>query len=87
MGRHTLVDEIVERLSGPTRLISLVGLGGIGKTSVAIAAAVRIAADGRDVWFVDLSAANDSITSADAVLRALGVEVSAEPVESLAVGG
>lgn len=83
VGRDGTVKQVVEWLGSGTRLVSLVGLGGIGKTSVATAVAHRIAAEGEAVWFVDLSATTDSGTAALAVARAVGVTAESDSIESI----
>ncbi|QFR03094.1 AAA family ATPase [Streptomyces phaeolivaceus] len=70
--RRDLAD--VRRLLGTTRLLTLVGMGGVGKTRLAleVAAASRKAfPDG--VWLVDLAPVRDPSTVADATAVALGV--------------
>ena len=56
-------DEVISRISSQLthhRLITLVGTGGIGKTSVAVATAERLANNyEHGVWFVDLTAFED----------------------------
>jgi DNA-binding SARP family transcriptional activator/predicted ATPase len=83
VGRDGTVDQVVGWLGSGTRLVSLVGLGGIGKTSVATAVAHRIAAGGAAVRFVDLSAMTDAGTAAHAIARAVGVTVESDPLESV----
>jgi DNA-binding winged helix-turn-helix (wHTH) protein len=51
-GRAEILTEIVARLASE-RLVTLVGPGGVGKTTVAIAAAQACGTD--QVWFVDLA--------------------------------
>src|SRR5439155_14914173 len=73
VGRERELAEVRE-LVGASRLVTLTGPGGIGKTSLAleVAAAVRLQfADG--VAFVELSALVDDELVAQAVASALGV--------------
>jgi len=67
------------------RLISLVGLGGSGKTRLALEAAARYRArhPGR-IWFVDLSATRDPHLVAGKVAAALGREGAGDPREAIA---
>ena len=51
-GRSEVLADLADRLASD-RLVSLVGPGGVGKTTVAIAAAQTSGAD--QVWFVDLA--------------------------------
>ncbi len=55
IGRSDAVDELADRLAGAddARLITLTGPGGVGKTSLALAAARRFDAD---AWLVELAA-------------------------------
>jgi predicted ATPase/class 3 adenylate cyclase len=70
---------------GPTgtRLVTLIGPGGIGKTRLAIEAAYDLLDEQpHGVWFVDLSAIRGDDQVAGVVMRALDVpEESNEPVE------
>jgi predicted ATPase len=71
-------------LAGETRLLTLIGPGGVGKTRLAL----QVAADLRDafadgVWFVDLAPLNDAELVAAAMARALGYEPGAAPLATL----
>ena len=83
VGRAAIVDRVAGWLGSGDRLISLVGLGGIGKTSVASAVAHRIETNGGEVWFVDLSAATEIGTAADTIARMVGAGVDADPIDGL----
>ncbi len=64
----------VERALGDGRLVTLVGPGGVGKTSVAMAAAHRIASGaGHEACFVDLSEGADHTLVPHLVASALGL--------------
>jgi len=55
LGRDTVVGEVVAYLRGGTRILTLTGAPGVGKTRVALAAATAMQPDVRDgVWFVSL---------------------------------
>src|SRR5690242_432309 len=74
IGREAQVEEVV-RILAETRLLTLVGPGGIGKTRLAVAvagAATNLQVDG--VAFVDLSALVDARLVVQAVAAALGLE-------------
>lgn len=59
IGRARELEEVLERLSG-TRLVTLLGTGGVGKTRLAIRAAERLAPEFPDgVWFADLAPLTD----------------------------
>jgi len=73
VGRDDLVDDIVGALDR-SRLVTLVGTGGIGKTRLALAVAERLRADASlPVFFAGLA----SVTSPSAVHDALGEAVDA----------
>ena len=62
-----------------TRLVTLTGPGGIGKTRLALQAAAESAGDFPDgVYFVDLAPARDATAVADAMVRAMGLSVSGQ---------
>jgi DNA-binding winged helix-turn-helix (wHTH) protein len=56
-GRSEVIDELRGKLAHE-RLVSVVGPGGVGKTSVAVALAHEIAGGG--AWFVDLAPVSDA---------------------------
>jgi predicted ATPase/DNA-binding winged helix-turn-helix (wHTH) protein len=69
------------RLLQRHRLVTIVGPGGIGKTTVALAAAeTHIAAYAHGVWFVDLAALADPQLVPRAVASALGLMIHSENV-------
>jgi predicted ATPase/serine/threonine protein kinase len=73
VGRQREIAEIREWL-GRTRLVTLVGPGGIGKTRLALETARLVLGEHRDgVWLVELAALADPSLVAQAVVSALGV--------------
>ena len=75
VGRHSELAQIAERLAEPsTRLLTIVGPGGMGKSTLAVqagrAAAERFA-DG--VWFIPLAGMESAEQLPSAILAALGV--------------
>jgi predicted ATPase len=81
--------ELVElkRLLPTTRLLTLIGIGGIGKTRLALQAASEVTDAYRDgVWFVDFAPLAAASLVPGAVAQALGVSETAgkEVVQALA---
>src|SRR3954463_4998878 len=87
IGRDEAVAALVSRLSRQ-RLLTIVGPGGIGKTTVALAAAERmIARYEHGVWLVDLAPLGDPRLVPSAVATVLGLEVRTEdPLPGLIAG-
>ena len=80
--------EAIEKISADIllhRMVTIVGPGGIGKTSAAITVAHReLAAFGEKVFFVDFGALMDMKLVPGAIVSALGLTVNSEdPVPSL----
>ncbi|MBV8186001.1 MAG: winged helix-turn-helix domain-containing protein [Alphaproteobacteria bacterium] len=84
IGRAETIDALLEQLARH-RLVSIVGPGGIGKTTVALSAAEAvISAYEHGVRFVDLGPLSDPRFVAGAVASALGLTILADdPVGSL----
>ncbi len=79
VGRRALLLSVQRSLEGRTRLLTLHGPGGIGKTRLAIHAAwSNLGAYSGGVWFCDLSAA----TSLDGVLYAVASGLRLPPSEN-----
>ncbi|APR77968.1 Signal transduction response regulator [Minicystis rosea] len=73
IGREEAIASLRRDLD-QSRLVSIVGSGGIGKTTVAIAVAERaIDAFADGVWFVDLAPLTDAERIANAIAATLGV--------------
>jgi predicted ATPase/DNA-binding winged helix-turn-helix (wHTH) protein len=78
IGREEAVATLVSRLSRE-RLLTIVGPGGIGKTTVALAVAERMIADyEHGVWLIDLAPLSDPRLVPSAVATVLGLEVRNE---------
>jgi predicted ATPase/DNA-binding SARP family transcriptional activator len=76
VGRRREVAEVVELLQDGSRLVTLTGPGGTGKTRLALQAAHELAERFEDgVVFVGLAALRDPDLVPDQIARALGVEV------------
>src|SRR5438270_7484934 len=87
IGREEVVATLVSRLSRE-RLLTIVGAGGIGKTTLALAVAERMIADHEHgVWLADLSPLGDPRLVPSAVATVLGLEVRTEnPLPGLVAG-
>jgi predicted ATPase/DNA-binding winged helix-turn-helix (wHTH) protein len=75
IGRDDAVAALITRLSRE-RLVTIVGTGGIGKTTVALAVAERLIASYEDgVWLVDLAPLADPRLVPSVVATTLGLEI------------
>ena len=84
IGRETVVSEVSDKLRNE-RFVTLLGPGGIGKTTIALAVG-RAAAEefGGEVYFVDLECLTDPRHVAGAVATSLGVALkSKDPCREL----
>lgn len=78
VGRTAELDAIAALLAQPSvRILTLTGLGGIGKSRLAIDVALRAEAAGRDVAFTPLEAVSSPEGVITALARALGVRDAA----------
>ena len=78
IGREEIVTTLVTQLSRQ-RLVTVVGPGGIGKTTVGLAVAERmIGAYEHGVWLVDLAPLRDPGLVPSAVATVLGLEIRTE---------
>src|SRR5438874_8072111 len=87
IGREEAVASLVSRLSRE-RLLTIVGPGGIGKTTDALAVAERMIADyEHGVWLIDLAPLGDARLVPSAVATVLGLEVRTDnPLPGLVAG-
>ncbi len=81
VGREEEIAEI-RQLLGRSRLLTLTGAGGTGKTRLALQVAAEILTEYRDgSFFVDLSSVTDAALVPSVVARSLGVpEVAGRPI-------
>ena len=78
IGREEVVMTLVAQLAR-LRLVTVVGPGGIGKTTVALAVAERMIGAYKDgVWLVDLAPLRDPSLVPSAVAGVLGLEIRTE---------
>jgi predicted ATPase len=78
IGREEIVAVLVSRLSHE-RLVTIVGPGGVGKTTVALAVAeAMVPAYEHGVWLVDLAPLNDPCLVVSTVAAVLGLEIHTE---------
>lgn len=74
IGREREITEVAALLGGDTRLLTITGAGGIGKTRLAVAVGREVDARYRDgAGFVTLSAAHDEADASRAIAAALGL--------------
>lgn len=78
IGRGRLVDEVTASLESDP-VVTLTGVGGVGKTRVALEVARRFAETAGDgAWFCPLAEANDLDAVVDVMNKALGVRPDAD---------
>src|SRR6266851_2608845 len=79
VGRHEEISEL-RRLLDSTRLLTLTGPGGVGKTRLCLAIGEAVAADFADgVWLVELGSLGDPALVPSTVGAVLGLRASARP--------
>ena len=77
VGRDGDIAE-VRRLLGERRLVTLVGVGGVGKTRLALHSAAELLGEFRDgAWFVELAPLGDAEGVVEAVASVLSVPLTA----------
>jgi predicted ATPase/DNA-binding winged helix-turn-helix (wHTH) protein len=78
IGRETVVSEVSDKLRND-RFVTLLGAGGIGKTTIALAVARAVAEEfAGKVHFVDLESLTDPRQVAGAVATSLGLALKSE---------
>ncbi len=81
VGRDQEISELIE-LVRAHRLVTLTGVGGVGKTRLAIQVAAELVPDfGDGVWLVELAPVGDPAAVPDAVATAMGI--TAQPAMTL----
>jgi predicted ATPase/DNA-binding winged helix-turn-helix (wHTH) protein len=84
IGREQAVEALISRLPRQ-RLVTVIGPGGIGKTTVALTVAERMVGEyEHGVWLVDLASLGDARLAPSAVGAVLGLQIHGEdPIRSL----
>ena len=73
IGREALVGEIAELVRG-SRLVTLTGVGGVGKTRLALEVGAEVAGEFPDgVWLIELASLSDPDSVPAAIATALGI--------------
>ena len=87
VGREDIITRVIDLLTeGETRLVTLVGLGGIGKTSVAMQVGRRLTEKMEDgVFFAPIAAVGDRDALLPAIAEALGLTHSRDKTAHLAL--
>lgn len=80
IGRSAEVAELVRLLAGPSRLLTVLGVGGIGKTRLALATAEQVAADQKRLFlhgvvFVPLAGVDTTAQMTMTIAQALGLSL------------
>jgi predicted ATPase/DNA-binding SARP family transcriptional activator len=88
VGRATELSLIQQRLDDPAcRLLTITGLGGVGKTVLALEAARRRAARFQDgAWLVPLAAVSEAELLPSVITDAVGVPPGADPPRTRLLG-
>jgi predicted ATPase len=83
VGRDELLEQVVGLMESDARLVSLVGLGGIGKTSLALSVGHRLLAGGSGVWFIDYTAGADADAAFATISRTVGIDPDDDLADAL----
>lgn len=79
IGRDREVLRVIS-LVRSHRIVTLTGVGGVGKTRLAVQAAADLLSQFSNVWFVELGSVADPDDVADAIAVALGIAAAGDPL-------
>jgi predicted ATPase len=79
VGRDREVRRVIDELRHH-RVVTLTGVGGVGKTRLAVQAAADLLPQFTNVWFVELASVADPDDIADAIAVTLGAGAVADPL-------
>jgi predicted ATPase len=83
VGRERDVARVLD-LVEQHRIVTLTGVGGVGKTRLAVQAAADLLPRSSSVWFVELAAVADPEDVADSIARTMGLGAPADPLPAVA---
>ena len=83
IGRDHDVARVVA-LTQQHRIVTLTGVGGVGKTRLAVQAATDLLSQASSVWFVELASVVDPGDVVDAMALTMGLGAAPEPVDAVA---
>ena len=83
VGRTEAIESILQSLGDGARVATLTGLGGIGKTTVALMVGHRLAEAGRTVRFADLVTITTAAAAMAAMCEVVGVDGGTDPLAAL----
>jgi predicted ATPase len=83
VGRERDVQQVIE-LVGRFRIVTLTGVGGVGKTRLALQASADLLPRFNNVWLVELAGLSEDDDVADAIARTLGASVVTDPLSAIA---
>jgi predicted ATPase/class 3 adenylate cyclase len=73
IGREGQIQDVIDLLS-QSRLVTLTGIGGVGKTRLSLQVAAELLSEFEDgVWFIELAPLRDAVFLAETVANGLGV--------------
>ena len=82
VGREAELRSLVPTVRAH-RVVTLTGVGGVGKTRLAVHAAAELVGDFANVWFVPLAAVADSNDVESAVAVAIGTTGTTDPLSAM----